>query len=177
MHNRFGSFLPSLWSSSNQVYSGRRSRHCYANQVRQSDIRPRTTCPVTRQTRHEATFAVPQFENMNEDSTVELRVWLLGDGTDLFTANESRQHRGRPFPVKCTQFFGCNDARFKVIGTMFEDHAAQSEAKMRNVIFAINITLDGCCDHTKNDCASLLETVTERSATAAQLAPVRRGQQ
>jgi dihydrofolate reductase len=32
---------------------------------------------------------------------------------------------------------------------MFEDHAAQSEAKMRNVIFAINITLDGCCDHTK----------------------------
>jgi hypothetical protein len=34
------------------------------------------------------------------------------------------------------------------IGFMFEDHAAQSEAKMRNVIFAINITLDGCCDHT-----------------------------
>jgi dihydrofolate reductase len=32
---------------------------------------------------------------------------------------------------------------------MFEDHAAQSEARMRNVIFAINITLDGCCDHTK----------------------------
>jgi dihydrofolate reductase len=32
---------------------------------------------------------------------------------------------------------------------MFENHAAQSEAKMRNLIFAINITLDGCCDHTK----------------------------
>ena len=32
---------------------------------------------------------------------------------------------------------------------MFEDHAAQSETKMRNVIFAINVTLDGCCDHTK----------------------------
>jgi dihydrofolate reductase len=32
---------------------------------------------------------------------------------------------------------------------MFADHAAQSEAKMRNVIFAINITVDGCCDHTK----------------------------
>jgi dihydrofolate reductase len=32
---------------------------------------------------------------------------------------------------------------------MFEDQAAQSEAAMRNVIFAINITLDGCCDHTK----------------------------
>jgi dihydrofolate reductase len=29
------------------------------------------------------------------------------------------------------------------------NHAAQSEAQMRNVIFAINITLDGCCDHTK----------------------------
>jgi dihydrofolate reductase len=28
-------------------------------------------------------------------------------------------------------------------------NAAQSEAKMRNVIFAINITIDGCCDHTK----------------------------
>jgi len=25
----------------------------------------------------------------------------------------------------------------------------QPEAKMRNVIFAINITLDGCCDHAK----------------------------
>src|SRR5215471_17124037 len=24
-----------------------------------------------------------------------------------------------------------------------------TEAKMRNVIFAINVTLDGCCDHTK----------------------------
>jgi dihydrofolate reductase len=32
---------------------------------------------------------------------------------------------------------------------MFEDHAAQSEAKMRNLIYAINITVDGCCDHTK----------------------------
>src|SRR5260370_12458785 len=32
---------------------------------------------------------------------------------------------------------------------MFEDHAAQSEAKMRNLVFAINTTLDGCCDHTK----------------------------
>jgi dihydrofolate reductase len=32
---------------------------------------------------------------------------------------------------------------------MFEEHAAQSEAKMRNVIYAINITLDGCCDHAK----------------------------
>src|SRR3984957_19370642 len=35
------------------------------------------------------------------------------------------------------------------MGFTFEDHAAQSEAKMRNLIFAINITLDGCCDHTK----------------------------
>ena len=32
---------------------------------------------------------------------------------------------------------------------LFEHYAAQSEAKMRNVIFAINITVDGCCDHTK----------------------------
>ncbi len=32
---------------------------------------------------------------------------------------------------------------------MFEDHAAQSEAKMRDLIYAINITLDGCCDHSK----------------------------
>jgi dihydrofolate reductase len=32
---------------------------------------------------------------------------------------------------------------------MLEDHAAQSEAKMRKVIYAINVTLDGCCDHTK----------------------------
>ena len=36
-----------------------------------------------------------------------------------------------------------------MIGFTFEDHAAQSEAKMRNLIFAINATLDGCCDHTK----------------------------
>jgi dihydrofolate reductase len=32
---------------------------------------------------------------------------------------------------------------------MFEHHAAESEARMRNVIFAINVTVDGCCDHTK----------------------------
>jgi len=31
---------------------------------------------------------------------------------------------------------------------MFENHASQSEAKMRNVIYAINLTLDGGCDHT-----------------------------
>jgi dihydrofolate reductase len=37
-------------------------------------------------------------------------------------------------------------------------HAAQSEAKMRNLIFAINITADGCCDHTKTIAdAELLE--------------------
>jgi dihydrofolate reductase len=50
---------------------------------------------------------------------------------------------------RCTQSLCCNDAPYKVIGFTFEDHAAQSKAKMRNVIFAINITLDGCCDHTK----------------------------
>jgi dihydrofolate reductase len=33
---------------------------------------------------------------------------------------------------------------------MFEHHAAQSEAEMRNVVFAINITLDGCVDHTNH---------------------------
>jgi dihydrofolate reductase len=32
---------------------------------------------------------------------------------------------------------------------MSEDHASQSEAEMRNVIYAINVTIDGCCDHTK----------------------------
>src|SRR6202030_556402 len=32
---------------------------------------------------------------------------------------------------------------------MFEGQAAQSEAIMRKLIFAINLTLDGCCDHTK----------------------------
>ena len=31
---------------------------------------------------------------------------------------------------------------------MFKDHAAQSEAKMRNLVYAINLTLDGGCDHT-----------------------------
>jgi dihydrofolate reductase len=31
---------------------------------------------------------------------------------------------------------------------MLEQHAAQSEAKMRNVIYAINVTLDGYFDHT-----------------------------
>jgi hypothetical protein len=39
------------------------------------------TCTVCRR-RHKATFAVPLFENMNEDSTVELQVRLLGEGTD-----------------------------------------------------------------------------------------------
>jgi dihydrofolate reductase len=34
---------------------------------------------------------------------------------------------------------------------LIEDDAAKSEAKMRNLIFAINMTLDGCCDHTKTN--------------------------
>jgi dihydrofolate reductase len=43
----------------------------------------------------------------------------------------------------------------------FRDHASQSEAKMRNVIFAINITLDGCVDHTRfNPAEDLLEHYT-----------------
>ena len=37
------------------------------------------------------------------------------------------------------------DSKF---GFRLEDHAAQSEAKMRKVIYAINLTLDGCLDHT-----------------------------
>jgi len=36
-----------------------------------------------------------------------------------------------------------------VIGFMFEDHAARPEAHMRNLIYAINLTLVGCFDHTK----------------------------
>jgi dihydrofolate reductase len=32
---------------------------------------------------------------------------------------------------------------------MFERRAAQSEAQMRKLIYGINVTLDGCCDHTK----------------------------
>jgi dihydrofolate reductase len=32
---------------------------------------------------------------------------------------------------------------------MFEDHPARPEAQMRNLIYAINVTLDGCFDHTK----------------------------
>jgi hypothetical protein len=35
--------------------------------------------PVTRQTRHKATFVTPLSENMNEDFTVELHVGLLGE--------------------------------------------------------------------------------------------------
>jgi dihydrofolate reductase len=31
---------------------------------------------------------------------------------------------------------------------MLEDHGAQFKAKMRNVVYAINLTLDGCFDHT-----------------------------
>ena len=41
----------------------------------------RATSPG-EQTRHKATFEVPLFENMSEDSMVELHVRLLGKGTD-----------------------------------------------------------------------------------------------
>ena len=50
---------------------------------------------------------------------------------------------------------------------MFEDHAAQSEAKMRNVIYAINLTLDGRCDHTKfNPDDEMLEYFTHLTRDA-----------
>lgn len=44
------------------------------------------------------------------------------------------------------------DEQSKFVYDCREDAAGMvqpSSAKMRNVIFAINITLDGCCDHTK----------------------------
>jgi dihydrofolate reductase len=57
--------------------------------------------------------------------------------------------RGRPFPLGYTESLCCNDAPFKVIGFMLEDHPARPKAQMRNLIYAINVTLDGCFDHTK----------------------------
>jgi dihydrofolate reductase len=86
---------------------------------------------------------------MKEDFVVEVHVGLLGEGTGCSRPTRASNIGDGPFPAGCTESSCCNDARFRVIGFMFEDHAAQSEAKMRNVIYAINITLDGCCDHTK----------------------------
>jgi dihydrofolate reductase len=85
---------------------------------------------------------------MNEDSTVELHVRLLGEGTDCSRPTKAIKSGTAFSKLDAPNLLCCNDARFKVIGFMFEHHA-QSEAKMRNVIFAINITVDGCCDHTK----------------------------
>ena len=51
------------------------------------------------------------------------------------------------------------------MGFMFEDHAAQTEAKMRNVIYAIA----GCCDHTKTIAdEALLEYYTQLIETKAE---------
>jgi hypothetical protein len=60
----------------------------------------------------------------------------------------SQHLRKRPFPAECTESSCCNNARYKVIGFIFEDRAAESEVKIRNVIYAINTTADGCFDHT-----------------------------
>jgi dihydrofolate reductase len=43
----------------------------------------------------------------------------------------------------------CNGAQSDVLCFLFAGRAAVCEAKMGNLIFAINISLDGCCDHTK----------------------------
>jgi dihydrofolate reductase len=39
--------------------------------------------------------------------------------------------------------------------------AAQSKAKMRNLIYAINVTLDGCCEHTKGPGRGPIEEIIE----------------
>jgi dihydrofolate reductase len=50
---------------------------------------------------------------------------------------------------------------------MSEDPAARPEARMRNLIYAINVTLDGCCDHTKfNPDEEMLEFFTHLTREA-----------
>ena len=82
---------------------------------------PKSTCPIMR-------AAIRKYERRLYGRITRL---AARGRHRLFPANESRQHRARPFPVRCTQFFGCNDTRFKVIGFMFEDHAAQSEGQTK----------------------------------------------
>jgi dihydrofolate reductase len=53
------------------------------------------------------------------------------------------------FPLDSPHLYVGTTGGFGVIVFRFEHQAAQSEAKLRNVIFAINLTVDGCCDHTK----------------------------
>jgi hypothetical protein len=53
--------------------------------------------PVTRQTRHKATFATPLSENMNEDFMVESHVGLLGEGTDCSRPTKAINIGNGPF--------------------------------------------------------------------------------
>jgi len=50
--------------------------------MRQVDRRTRRPRRAGTTNQAQSNFAVPLFENMNEDSTVELHVRLLGEGTD-----------------------------------------------------------------------------------------------
>src|SRR5260221_8539368 len=62
----FGSFLPSLWSSTTTVYSGRGSRHCYAIMWFLAD----STCPVSALTRTLASLTTQSRRQCRENKSI-----------------------------------------------------------------------------------------------------------
>jgi dihydrofolate reductase len=71
-----------------------------------------------------------------------------GNATNWCRPNDSQRHWRTAISSWIHLIVVLQWRGFTVAGLFFEDHAPQSEAKMRKVIFAINVSLDGCCDHT-----------------------------
>jgi dihydrofolate reductase len=84
---------------------------------------------------------------MNEDFTVELHVGLLGEGTGCSRPTKAINIGDDLFHLDAPNHYIAM-TRGSSYWLYVEGRAAQSEAEMRNVIYAINLTLDDCFDHT-----------------------------
>ncbi len=86
---------------------------------------------------------------MNEDSTAELHVRRVGEGTDCSRPTKTTNIGDGHFQLDAPNLYVAMTRGSKLSVLCSKTMLLNPRRKMRNVIFAINITLDGCCDHTK----------------------------
>ena len=86
---------------------------------------------------------------MNEDSTAELHVRRVGEVTDCSRPTKTTNIGDGLVQLDEPNLYVAMTRGSKLLVLCSKTMLLNPRRKMRNVIFAINITLDGCCDHTK----------------------------
>jgi dihydrofolate reductase len=86
---------------------------------------------------------------VNEDSTAELHVRRVGEVTDCSRPTKTTNIGDGLVQLDEPNLYVAMTRGSKLLVLCSKTMLLNPRRKMRNVIFAINITLDGCCDHTK----------------------------